>query len=209
MHEQARLSCVLRGDLVTRCSGVNHGFAEGSIAQVIGGSGWSLGRRVRGQTTAWGRHGSGCARLRGRCGWASLRLVPGSMSSSASACKRCPIQRIFTLRTSVTPGSAASAASAVSTRSGSTPSIRRRKMARPRPGVDPHNPGGVPSRAVHESALKRLTPRRRRKADPIRGVPQFGRNSFPSCRRGWRGGQAPMPSRTPVRDYAGQRPAAH
>jgi hypothetical protein len=78
-----------------------------------------------------------------------------------------------------------------------------------RPGVDPYNPGGVPSRAVQESALKRLTPRMRRKADPIRGVPQFVRNSFPSsCRRGWRGGQAPMPSETPVRDYAGQRPAA-
>jgi hypothetical protein len=37
---------------------------------------------------------------------------------------------------------------------------------------------------VHESAVKRLTPRARRKADPIRGVPQFERNSFPSsCRR--------------------------
>ena len=42
------------------------------------------------------------------------------------------------------------------------------------------------------------------------GVPQFERNSFPSsCRRGWRGGRAPMPSRTPLPDFAGQRPAAH
>jgi hypothetical protein len=66
------------------------------------------------------------------------------------------------------------------------------------------------SRAGHKINAQTVDSADAGKADPTRAVPQFGRNSFPvSCRRGWRGGQAPRPSRTPVRDDAERRSAAH
>ena len=50
--------------------------------------------------TAWVRVCSASCAIR----WASVRLVAGSMSSSASAWSRCPIHRILTLRTAADTG---------------------------------------------------------------------------------------------------------